>query len=307
MNRTIALGGAVVTAILALRCGPEDSQATVGLIRSGYGYVLVTPSVEPLSETSVRLSWTAPRRDVAWYDVRVSNNPAVEPLPYAAPSLAHLAPGITNVVVSGLVPGTLGQTVVAAAVLSAASVPSPSQLLWTPYGAVNEASVNSVTPLAGYGGAPYAEGMFVSANFSMFFSHAYLKEASFVFSGLPSSSTARPIYNFASPVIKYPNGFGYPDITDVTQIWSDGVSKVLVSEVYQHRVLVFNHLPLTSETAAPDLILGQATWTGIEHNNGESSVNARGFNEASGACFDGTTLYVRDSVNNRILGWRGWP
>src|SRR5258708_10567073 len=304
MNRTIALGGAVVTAILALRCGPEDSQATVGLIRSGYGYVLVTPWGEPLSETSGRLSWTAPRRDVAWYDVRVSNNPAVEPLPYAAPSLAHLPPGITNVVVSGLVPGTLGRTVVAAAVLSAASVPSPSQLLWTPYGAVNEASVNSVTPLAGYGGAPYAEGMFVSAKFSMFFAHAYLKEASFVFDGLPSSPTARPIYNFASPIIKYPNGFAYPDVADVSHIWSDGVSKVLISQANQHRILVYNHLPLSPETAAPDLVLGQVTWTGVARDSGESSVNARGFDQASGACFDAATVYVRDNVNNRILGWR---
>ena len=36
-------------------------------------------------------------------------------------------------------------------------------------------------------------------------------------------------------------------------------------------------------------------------------MNARGFGQAAGACFNGTTLYARDDSNNRILGWHGWP
>jgi hypothetical protein len=332
MNRTITLGGALA-AFCALRCGLDESRAlTVGFVDAAAvdaggmdagaidggaidagaidgsaTFILVTPSTEPLSETSVRVTWPAPQADVAYYDIRISSDPASEPDPRAAPALAHIAPTATSAVVSGLPPGTLGRVVVAAGVASGAAIASPSSVLWTPYGAINEDSVNSVTPLAGYAAAPYAESMFVSANFSMFFAHAYLKEASFVFKGLPPSPTARAVYNFASPIIKYPNGFRYPDVADVAQIWSDGVSKVLLSESTQHRVLVYSHLPLSPDTAAPDLILGQVTWTGTSSNDGQSSVNARGFNQASGACFNGTTLYVRDNVNNRILGWHGWP
>ena len=161
---------------------------------------------------------------------------------------APVAPGTTSVVLPDLAPGTLGRVVIAAAIPGASSVSAPSSLLWTPFGAINEASVSSVTPLTGYAGSPYAEAMFVSSHFSMFFGHAYLKEASFVFDGIPSSPIAAPIYNFASPVIKYANGFSYPDVTDVTQIWSDGASHVLLSNDNQTRVLVYDHLPLTPDT-----------------------------------------------------------
>jgi hypothetical protein len=309
MNHTIIFGAALA-ARLGLGCGPEEPSVPVGTVEvvdGGATHVFAMPLVEPLSETSVRISWIAPSVEVAYYDVRVSSDPASEPDAHAAPYLAHVAPTATSAVVSGLPPGTLGRAVVAAAVASGSAIPSPSSLLWTPYGAINEDSVNSVTPLAGYAAAPYAESMFVSAEFSMFFAHAYLKEASFVFAGPPWWPTARPVYNFASPVIKYPNGFRYPDIADVTQIWSDGISKVLLSQYNQHRVLVYNHLPLSPDMAAPDLILGQVTWTGTASNNGQGSVNARGFNQAAGACFNGRTLYVRDNGNNRILGWHGWP
>ena len=183
---------------------------------------------------------------------------------------------------------------------------APSSLLWTPFGAVNEDSVNSVTPLTGYAGSPYAEGMFVSSHFSMFFANAYVKEASFVFDGIPSSPIAAPTYNFASPIIKYANGFTYPDVTDVTQIWSDGVSHVLVSNDDQSRVLVYDHLPLTPDAASPDRLLGQTAWTGTAAND-ERTVQCAGLRAGSEACFNGTTLYVRDDANNRILGWHGWP
>ncbi len=283
----------------------SDAASEAGGDAGSVHYVLVTPEAEPLGETSVQLTWAAPAgAPVAWYDVRASSDPASTPGPTA---LTHLPAGSTRATLSGLKPGTLGRVVVAAAVGDAPGADAPSAPMWTPYGAVNEDTVSSVTPLAGYAGIPYAEGMFVSATFSMFFAHGYVKEASFVFAGVPGSGTARPIYNFASPVIRYPNGFAYPDVTDITQIWSDGVSKVLLANSNQNRILVYNHLPLSPDTAAPDLILGQTTWTGTDPNGGAASVNSAGFRQAAGACFDGTTLYVRDNANNRILGWRGWP
>jgi hypothetical protein len=233
-----------------LACGADGRCTPVG-------HVLVTPTVEPLSETSARLTWTAAPGAVAWYEVRVAPSPSA-PLAVVG-SLAHLAPTTSSVVLTDLAPGTLGRAVVAAAIPAASAVTAPSSLLWTPFGAINETSVNSVTPLTGYAGAPYAEGMFVSSHFSMFFAHAYLKEASFVFDGYPSSPIAKPIYNFASPIIKYANGFTYPDVTDATQIWSDGVSRVLISNNNENRVLVYDHLPLTPDVASSDRLLGQAT------------------------------------------------
>jgi hypothetical protein len=329
MKRIVLLASAVAGLQLPA-CNGEVQQATVGFLGQACvtsltgndpcggsqacggdgrcapaGYVLVTPTVEPLSETSARLTWTAANGAVAWYEVRVAPSPTANPV--VVPAYARIARGTTSVVLSDLSPGTLGRVVVAAAIPASPAVAAPSSVLWTPFGAINEDSVNSVTPLAGYAGAPYAEGMFVSSHFSMFYAHAYFKEASFVFDGIPSSPTARPIYNFASPVIKYPNGFSYPDVTDVDQIWSDGVSRVLVSNDNEHRVLVYNHLPLTPDTAAPDLLLGQTTWTGTSANDGEGTVNARGIGQAAGACFNGTTLYVRDNANARVLGWHGWP
>lgn len=282
-----------------LACGGDGRCTTAS-------YVFVTPTVEPLSETSVRLTWSAAPGAVRWYEVRIASS-LTTPLGEVPPSLAHIAPSTTSVILADLAPGTLGRVVIAAAVPGASSSSGGSSLLWTPFGAINEDSVSSVTPLTGYAGAPYAEGMFVSRHFSMFFAHAYLKEASFVFDGYPSSPIAKPIYNFASPVIKYANGFSYPDVTDVVQIWSDGVSRVLLSNYLQNRVMVYDHLPLTPDAAAPDRLLGQTTWTGTSGNDGESSVNARGFAQVGGACFNGTTLYARDNGNNRILGWHGWP
>ena len=282
-----------------LACG-KDGRCTPA------GYVFVTPTVEPLSETSVRLTWTAAAGAVAWYEVRVAHN-LTTPIGGVPAALAHIAPSTTNVILSDLAPGTLGRVVIAAAIPGSSSGSGGSSLLWTPFGAINEDSVSSVTPLTGYAGAPYAEGMFVSSHFSMFFAHAYLKEASFVFDGYPSSPIAKPIYNFASPIIKFANGFSYPDVTDVDQIWSDGASRVLLSNGYENRIMLYDHLPLTPDAASPDRLLGQTTWTGTLGDDGESSVNARGFKQVTGACFNGTTLYARDDGNNRVLGWHGWP
>jgi NHL repeat len=285
-------------------CGPGLACGSNGRCAPA-GYVLVTPTVTPLDETRVSLTWTPPKGDVAWYEVRASDTPGGALA--VRPALGHVAPTATNAVMDGLAPGALGKVVIAASIPSAAPAGAPGAILWTPFGAVNEPSVSSTTPLSGYVGRPYAEGMFVSSRFSMFYAHAYVKEASFVFAGYPSSPTARPIYNFASPIVRYPNGFAYPDVSDVAHIWSDGASKVLVSNNNQNRVLVYDHLPLTPETAAPDRLLGQTTWTGTDPNGAGSTTGPSGFQQASGACFNGTTLFVRDNGNHRILGWNGWP
>ena len=221
-------------------CGADLACSTDGRCTPA-AYTLVTPTVEPLGETSARISWTAAAGHVAWYEVRVASSPTATPA--VVPAFAHVAPSVDTIVLSDLAPGTLGRVVVAAAIPAGKTTAASSSLLWTPFGAVNEDSVSSVTPLTGYAGAPYADGMFVSSHFSMFFAHGYLKEASFVFDGVPSSPIAKPIYNFASPVVRYANGFTYPDVTDVTQIWSDGVSRVLIANDDQSRVLLYDHLP----------------------------------------------------------------
>ena len=170
-----------------------DASADAGAVH----FVLVTPDVVPLGETSVQVTWAAPAgAPVAWYDVRASSDPASTPVPT---TLTHLPAGTTRATLSGLKPGTLGRVVVAAAVGDAPAADAPTAPMWTPYGAINEDSVSSVTPLAGYPGAPYAEGIFVSSTFSMFFAHAYVKEASFVFAGRARVADRAPHLQLREP------------------------------------------------------------------------------------------------------------
>ena len=184
MMRVVVLASSLAVcslALLACGCNGDGLQATVGIVGQACvasvdgadpcgaslacgtdgrcvpaGYALATPTVAPLGETSARITWTAATGRVAWYEVRVAPSPTAAPV--AVPGFAHVAPGTTSVILTDLAPGTLGRVVVAAAIPGASAVAAPSSILWTPFGAINEDSVNSVTPLTGYAGAPYAEG-----------------------------------------------------------------------------------------------------------------------------------------------------
>jgi len=82
-------------------------------------------------------------------------------------------------------------------------------------------------------------------------------------------------------------------------------SKVVVSDTFNHRVLIWNTWPVSDGVAA-DLILGQATDTGLSANAG-GTPGAATFNTPLEPHWDGARLYVPDHENNRILVWNEMP
>lgn len=89
--------------------------------------------------------------------------------------------------------------------------------------------------------------------------------------------------------------------------------KFILSDYGNHRVLIFNTLPVAFGTPA-DLVLGQPNLTTKLQNNGPATapcggiagVNSCSLRNPSGVTTDGTSLYVADG-NNRVLGWTVFP
>lgn len=80
--------------------------------------------------------------------------------------------------------------------------------------------------------------------------------------------------------------------------------KLVVADALNNRVLIWNSVP-TSDTA-PDLVLGQADFTGTDYNAGVSPT-ASTLAYPDGIWTDGTRLVVTDSSNNRVLIWNTFP
>ena len=81
---------------------------------------------------------------------------------------------------------------------------------------------------------------------------------------------------------------------------TDG-QRLVVSDTFNNRVLVWNQIPSTNGAAA-DVVLGQSDFTQTAANRG-GSVSANTFNNPCGALILNSKLYVADSLNNRILVW----
>jgi sugar lactone lactonase YvrE len=94
------------------------------------------------------------------------------------------------------------------------------------------------------------------------------------------------------------DGFFYP-----TGVATDG-THLFVADRLNHRVLVWDSIPTTNGKAA-DRVLGQPTMqaTGAHRGQGPFDIAADGFNLPSGLALDGTTLWVADTENNRVVRW----
>ncbi|MCW2921362.1 MAG: putative haloacid dehalogenase-like hydrolase family protein [Thermoleophilia bacterium] len=88
-----------------------------------------------------------------------------------------------------------------------------------------------------------------------------------------------------------------------SSVWTDGI-KVAVADSGNHRVLLWDSFPATGQAA--DHVLGQANFTSVLANRGGSAA-ANTMNNPKGVWFDGSYLYVTDSMNNRVLIWSSWP
>lgn len=94
------------------------------------------------------------------------------------------------------------------------------------------------------------------------------------------------------------DGFFYPN-----DVATDG-THLFVSDRMNHRVLVWDTFPTKSGQPA-DRVLGQPTMTSVRANygGGAFAVSPAGLNLPSGLSLDGTTLWVADTENSRVVRW----
>ncbi len=85
-------------------------------------------------------------------------------------------------------------------------------------------------------------------------------------------------------------------------IWSDGTLLVVADEG-NNRVLIWNNIPTSNGTPA-DVVIGQADFTSSDN---PEPPTAQSFNNPVDVASDGTSLFVDDSSNNRILVFNPFP
>ncbi len=90
-------------------------------------------------------------------------------------------------------------------------------------------------------------------------------------------------------------------------VWSDG-TKLIVADAWNHRVLIWHSFPTQSGQAA-DVVLGQAHFSGSEPNiqGLGSAPTASSMYWPYGVHSDGTSLWIADTGNRRILYWQDIP
>ncbi|MBV9948516.1 MAG: hypothetical protein JOZ69_16825 [Myxococcales bacterium] len=81
---------------------------------------------------------------------------------------------------------------------------------------------------------------------------------------------------------------------------------LIVANTENHRVLVWSPIPTSTGTPA-NLVLGQADFTGSRPNRGRGDADGDGFFYPTGVASDGTSLFVADRLNNRVLVWNDFP
>lgn len=89
-----------------------------------------------------------------------------------------------------------------------------------------------------------------------------------------------------------------PEFADVI----DG--NLVISDTANHRVLIYEGIPASSNTAAK-YVLGQTDFVTVA--NAAGSATNRTFAKPQGFAFDGQKFYVVDNGNNRVLVWNSVP
>ncbi len=128
---------------------------------------------------------------------------------------------------------------------------------------------------------------------------------------------SRILYFSPLPTVGDPNAtlvVGRPSLTDGTTVGAPSASNIsnvtgiavgggrlIVSDHFRHRVLIWNTLPSASGAPA-SIVLGQPSMTAQASGNG---ANQMAF--PAGIWTDGTRLVVADSGNHRVLIWSTFP
>ncbi len=79
--------------------------------------------------------------------------------------------------------------------------------------------------------------------------------------------------------------------------------KLYVADTGNHRVLIWNSLP-TQNRQAPDVVLGQADLNSTAANRGSAGAQAGSLRSPGAVHTDGTSLFVSDVGNSRVLVWK---
>lgn len=282
---------------------------TVAVPSKVLGFIDVTPTARPLSPDTVELSWTPPTGTIVRYDLHAAAGATLTP--GAATIVGTDSTGsLSTKIVTLPSRGFVGKSVVRAwvDVLSPTAVTTTPASIYTPHPPLNVEGISDIIWNVGHDVSFYSEATAVTERFSVFISGFYSPTAAAAYVGIPTSGLQVPAYNFLSGIIATaPNGFQYGGVADIGQIWTDGLTKMAIAASWaQNRVLLYNHLPVSPDLRVPDAVIGQPNFVSVAANGG-GSVSEFGLSLPSGVCWDGTTLYVGDYGNNRVLGWNSWP
>ncbi|TFY96685.1 NHL repeat-containing protein [Ramlibacter humi] len=128
-----------------------------------------------------------------------------------------------------------------------------------------------------------------------------------IYNAIPTSSSALPDVVVGQPDFTQDTGncsaTGLSRPTGVS-LTPDG--KLLVADMRNSRVLVWNTVP-TTNGQAPDLVLGQSTFTNCATNGGTPTPSAQTLALPTGVWSDGHRVVVADGANNRVLIWNTMP
>ncbi len=122
-----------------------------------------------------------------------------------------------------------------------------------------------------------------------------------IWNALPSTNAAA-----ANVVIGQPNFTSFSNATTSQKLnFPQGIfadtSHLYVADTVNHRVLIWNTLSLSTGQAA-DLVLGQTNFTTRTQGVSASTMDSPG-----GVFSDGTSLFVAEETNNRVLIWNSIP
>ena len=78
--------------------------------------------------------------------------------------------------------------------------------------------------------------------------------------------------------------------------------RLVVADAWHHRILVWNTVPQTSDTA-PDIVIGQSDFVSVEPNRG-GGCSASSMYWPFGIAVVDSSFWVADTGNRRVLGWR---
>jgi hypothetical protein len=123
-----------------------------------------------------------------------------------------------------------------------------------------------------------------------------------VWAPLPTTSNVSAIRVIAQPDLTTcgRRSISQNDVWDYPYV-AAGSGKVVVTDWFRHRILVWNPPPVGNNENA-DLVLGQATFLGMTSGAGASQLNS-----PEEVWTDGTRLVAVDRYNHRVLIWTSFP